>query len=47
MNFDGLKQLFDAYGPWAGVVAMAFALGWLLIKKGFSFSMKMHVGNKR
>jgi hypothetical protein len=47
MDFQALKNLFDAYGPAVGIAAMALALGWLLVKRGFSFSMKMDVGDKR
>jgi hypothetical protein len=47
MDFDGLKGLFDAHGAWVGIAGMAFVLGWRVIKKGFSFSMKMDVGSKK
>lgn len=46
-TLDKIVALENAYGPWALVGAAVVVIAYLLIRRGFSFSVQMDVGRKR
>lgn len=47
MDIATLRYVFQTYGLAAGLTVMGFGVVYYMIKRGFSFSMKMNVGDKR